>query len=256
MRQAEQLDDQTTTIGTANKHAAYIKKKSPSYVHVAERLRAKIIAGELKPGDRLPSENNISEMLNVSRTTAREAFRLLASQHLIETRRGIGGGVFVVHPTHSDIESSMHTALGLMASTGELSLDEIIEGWLMVAPVTARLATERRTDEEAERLIAMCKPLPPSASDDEWVEASLQFSRLLLAMTRNRVLPLLVRPLMHILPEYLRAQRKKSGWWEQNAKEYRKLALAIKRGDAEAASREITKHIQKYLPATERPRRR
>ncbi|MDO9487793.1 MAG: GntR family transcriptional regulator [Sphingomonadaceae bacterium] len=221
-------------------------KGTASYFHAADQMRTRIIAGQLAPGERLPPENELAAELNVSRTTAREALRLLASEKLVETKRGARGGVFIMHPTHNDLERSMDTAFGLMADTGELPIEEVIEAWLIVGPAVAGFAAERRTEEEASDLIAMSAPLPASASDAEWVTASMRFSRLLLQMTRNRLLPLLAGPLLRVLPSRLRSQRSEPGWWLRNVGEYQRLALAIQQRDSQRAIYEMTWHVRKY----------
>jgi GntR family transcriptional regulator len=57
----------------------------PRYEQVAIRLRGRISSGELNPGDRLPSENQLSTELDVSRDVARKALQLLVNEGLIES---------------------------------------------------------------------------------------------------------------------------------------------------------------------------
>ena len=67
---------------------------STGYQRLADDVRAAILTGALAPGDRLV-EADLAEQYDVSRGTVREAFRLLASQHLVETMRGRSGGTYV-----------------------------------------------------------------------------------------------------------------------------------------------------------------
>ena len=60
------------------------------YAHVADELRAAIVAGQLRPGSRLPSERALAQEFGVSRATIVSAFHLLRGEGLIETRRGAG----------------------------------------------------------------------------------------------------------------------------------------------------------------------
>jgi molybdopterin/thiamine biosynthesis adenylyltransferase/DNA-binding transcriptional regulator YhcF (GntR family) len=60
---------------------------------VAGRLAASILDGELKPGDKLPSERNLIKQLNVSRATLREALKSLSETRLIEVKQGVGSFV-------------------------------------------------------------------------------------------------------------------------------------------------------------------
>ncbi len=69
---------------------------APLYVQIAEGLMDRIESGELSPGDRLPPERDLSEMLGVNRMTLRRALRMLESQGLLARRQGIG--TYVAHP--------------------------------------------------------------------------------------------------------------------------------------------------------------
>jgi GntR family transcriptional regulator len=62
----------------------------PLYVQIADNLLDKIESGELGPGDRLPSERELSEKLSINRLTLRRAFRVLEGQGLLIRRRGSG----------------------------------------------------------------------------------------------------------------------------------------------------------------------
>ena len=60
---------------------------------IAQQIKEQIISGELKPGDKLPSENELCKMYQVSRTSVRQALANLSSLDLIETRFGDGSHV-------------------------------------------------------------------------------------------------------------------------------------------------------------------
>ena len=68
----------------------------PLYVQIAETLLDRIESGELRPGDRLPSERDLSKMLGVNRMTVRRALQVLESQGLLIRRRG--DGTYVAEP--------------------------------------------------------------------------------------------------------------------------------------------------------------
>ena len=72
--------------------------RSPSrargrYAQVAGKLRAAIVAGQLRPGVRLPSERALAGEFDVSRSTIVSAFHVLRAEGLIETRLGAGSWV-------------------------------------------------------------------------------------------------------------------------------------------------------------------
>ena len=68
---------------------------SPRHRLLAERLTTAIAVGAYSPGDRLPSERDLAELMGVSRVTVREAIRLVAGLGLLASVRGRDGGTFV-----------------------------------------------------------------------------------------------------------------------------------------------------------------
>ncbi|UAK89447.1 GntR family transcriptional regulator [Enterobacter ludwigii] len=65
----------------------------PMYRQIADALREKITAGELKPGDALPTESSLQETFSVSRVTVRQALKLLTEEQIIESIQGSGSYV-------------------------------------------------------------------------------------------------------------------------------------------------------------------
>ena len=63
---------------------------NPMYRQIADALREKISAGELKPGDALPTESSLQEAFNVSRVTVRQALKLLTEEQIVESIQGSG----------------------------------------------------------------------------------------------------------------------------------------------------------------------
>ena len=111
------------------------------YVRVARRIADLVARGEVQPGDKLPSERDLAEMLKVSRPTIREAMIALEVSGLIEVRTG--SGIYVrAHPDPS---------LDLVRDDGIGPFD-ILELRLMVEPDAAALAAERMTDAQIIRL--------------------------------------------------------------------------------------------------------
>ena len=87
---------QPPTSGTTGSPAPVahlrVQRVRPAYRQVADELRTQILAGALPAGTRLPNEAELGRAFGVSRSTAREALRVLSSQHLVETHRGVQGG--------------------------------------------------------------------------------------------------------------------------------------------------------------------
>ncbi|NRY62503.1 FadR/GntR family transcriptional regulator [Clostridium beijerinckii] len=122
------------------------KEKSLSE-SVADDILAMItIDKKFNIGDKLPNENELSTKLKVSRTTLREAIRILVAHNILEIRRG--KGTFV-----SEIKN-ITESMGLEnLSTQKLDVKDLYEMRLIFEPQTAYYAAKRATDKELERIL-------------------------------------------------------------------------------------------------------
>ena len=107
-------------------------------------LRLAIFKGELKPGDKLPTEERIAKDLKVSKVTVREALSQMESEGLIEKRRGLRGGSFVAEPNHSKISETILTYIRWAAITPE----QLAEFRMLLEPLLAAQAARNRTPED------------------------------------------------------------------------------------------------------------
>jgi DNA-binding FadR family transcriptional regulator len=108
---------------------------------VVEQIQEAIIEGHLKVGDRLPAERELKETLQTSRSTLREALRVLEQKGLIEIKLGTGGGA-VVKAVSSDLVAE---SLDLLIRSHQVSLRHIAEFRERVEGDVVILATSRMT---------------------------------------------------------------------------------------------------------------
>ena len=111
----------------------------PAYELVLDQLRRSINLGHFVPGDKLPPERDLAHQLGVSRTTVREAVRVLEGQGIVEVRRGSTGGIVVRDYDAPPAELKERLR----------EFDDVIDFRLAVEPMAARLAAERRTQARA-----------------------------------------------------------------------------------------------------------
>jgi DNA-binding FadR family transcriptional regulator len=103
-----------------------------------ERLAQSIRLGVLVEGDRLPPERELAETFGVSRVTLREAIKALRAANLVESRRGRGGGTFVVAPPHLHLGERQKIERSVAANLEDtLALRRVVE------PGAAALAASR-----------------------------------------------------------------------------------------------------------------
>ena len=117
----------------------------------AETLRAQILEEKrYQYGEKLPNENELSETLGISRTTLREAIRILISEGLLVVIRG--RGTFVADQFDQYTDSSMDVQELFKM---KVTLRDLYETRLIFEPQAAALACKRATDKEIEQILAL-----------------------------------------------------------------------------------------------------
>lgn len=117
-------------------------RKIAVHEQVVDRLRRAIHLGDYLPGDRLPSERDIADLLGVSRESVRGAIRILEDEGYVESRRGASGGLTVTALS----EPVARTAERLRADRDALL--HLMEFRRVNECLAARLAARRRTDRD------------------------------------------------------------------------------------------------------------
>lgn len=153
----------------------------PAYELVLEQLRRSIDQGHFAPGDKLPPERDLARQLGVSRTTLREAVRVLEGERAVEVRRGSAGGIIVRQrsPRAARTRARMR------------EFDEIIDFRLAVEPMAARLAAGRRTKTDVAALSRALGRLDRLAAGGaegrfgDWLRADADYHLLIARTARN-----------------------------------------------------------------------
>jgi GntR family transcriptional regulator, transcriptional repressor for pyruvate dehydrogenase complex len=111
---------------------------------IAERIVTAIALGEFVPEQRLPTERDLAVMLEVSRTTVREALQRLQAAGYVTTRRGRAGGTFVSTGTGLDADAMIRRTL----EPAWAELTEILDFRSLIEQTIARTAAQRRDDQD------------------------------------------------------------------------------------------------------------
>ena len=163
---------------------------------LADELRADITSGRLQPGERLPPEPELCVKTGVSRSTVREALRLLASQHLIVTTRGVTGGSFVAHPDAEQLGDGLATGFTLLTNSPGVGMADLLELRRALEVPAAGLAAVRRSEEHLRELRgALFDPL--TADLDTMMLAHATFHMAVIKATGNPLFELVGRPVYH-----------------------------------------------------------
>jgi GntR family transcriptional repressor for pyruvate dehydrogenase complex len=177
-----------------------------------EEFRRQIVTGVLRPGDRLPAETELSSHYGVSRNTAREALRAVASQGLLELKRGVAGGTFVAVPHPERVSGMLQTGLALLAGSAHLTVGALVEAREMFEVPAAELAALRRTDDE---LTAIRESLynPRTIHPATAFGHTRDFHRAVLRAAHNPLLEIVAEPVYEVLNgRFVRARSVRRVW--------------------------------------------
>jgi len=122
-----------------------VPKNRKLYMLVVDQIQNLIENQQLKPGDKLPSERDLSVELGLSRSTIREAMTALEIMGLIEVRSGLG--TFVAECIQDDTED-----MSDITENDSISPSDIFEARIILEPQLAKLASQRATSEDLDNL--------------------------------------------------------------------------------------------------------
>ena len=215
---------------------------------VEDRIRRAILDGELKRGERLPSEAELARQFAVSRTTVREALRSLSTQNFIEKVPGAGGGSFVRAVDHEALSEILSESMKNLLSLGSIAADEVqsVREYLEVPAV--RLAAGHRGPEdlaqlheiiERQKLVRVTDPSVPQLDVD--------FHSAIARASGNRVLGSFVQALHEqTMPVRFLDLSEEVG--AETVLQHLQIVKAIEAGDADAAQEAMVTHLR-YLQA-------
>jgi DNA-binding FadR family transcriptional regulator len=219
-----------------------IDVRAPAYRVLADDLRAQITSGRLRPGDRLPTEPQLCRDCGVSRSTVREALRLLASQHLIVTTRGVSGGSFVAHPSPEQLSATLATGVRLMQLSSTVESGHLLDVRAMVEDGTVRKASLRHKPEHLE---AIRETLFDPWHDDleRMVILHPQFHRAIVTACENPVLELISAPLHGISNIRNLVAHLGRDFWIRVDADHRSILDSIEARDPDRAAAACARHL-------------
>jgi DNA-binding FadR family transcriptional regulator len=224
---------------------------------VSDQLRALILSGHLPPGTRLPSEQALTKQFGVSRATIREALNALATESLIESKKGVKGGSFVTTPSAGHVTDTLSFGVQLLSQTNDVTLDDLLEVRQCLEVPATGMAAHRRSDEDIEVLRASLQPEDhdPLSVGEQFVK-NRSFHGTILAASRNTLLSIAAEPIFSLLQTRLARAALGPDFHQCIHDHHSQIADAIVAGDAEEAERLMAEHLLWLRPHHERVWRR
>lgn len=211
-----------------------------AHEYVAEQIRRHIALRLIKPGESLPSERELATLFGVGRPTIQHALRLLEADHLVEARRGRGGGTFVSEPAEDAVAMEELMARVLRQRK---EIEELMAYRRVLEPAVAREAatTRRRADVSAMR--KALRAMTQSESEAEVMRHDTEFHISLARGTRNRFMEAAIEEQRLRLNDAISLLPESDTWHRRISGEHEAIVEAIEARDADAAESAMELHV-------------
>lgn len=220
-----------------------VRKLRPAYLQIAEQIRELIMRGGILPGEQLPSEAQMSANFGVSRNTTREALRMLSSQGLVQTSRGVGGGTFIAIPELSFVQDNIENGLGMMSGGNQLTQQELFETRLVLEIPAARWAAERRSDDDLERIRIAAASVERGQVTAERADHSVDFHQAVMEAAGNRLMSLIAPPVWRVFASCAKATDGQPHLWHDIDHDHADILHHIEHRDPDAAAEAMRIHL-------------
>ncbi|MEX0313973.1 MAG: FadR/GntR family transcriptional regulator [Allomuricauda sp.] len=177
-----------------------IAKRESLSSHVEAELTKAIRQGQYQPLQKIPTENELCSIFNVSRTVVREAIKGLNAKGIVDVRKG--SGVYVSEMSIQNASETLNLFFGL-ASDQDVIL-HTINSRAMIEPMIAAKSAVIRTENHIALLCENMEKMRQCPLENKTQEAELdnQFHRILLDCIDNPVIHLLVDPIFNLMPKF------------------------------------------------------
>jgi DNA-binding FadR family transcriptional regulator len=203
-----------------------------------------IASGQLRPGDRLPSEHEQARGFRVSRAAVREALRSLVEMGLVTTVQGRGGGSFVNSVDADPVARNLGDAMDVLLHLDAINIAELLEARRALEGICVRLAAARRSEAHLRAIAQVVEDAAdPELSTEAWLEHDVRFHRAVATSAENRVLMVPLSALHAIVQPRLNEAIRPLIVRADIDAEHGAILAAIRERDADAASAAVERHI-------------
>ncbi len=215
-----------------------VVRRNKVYEEVAKQIE-RLILKKLKPGDKLPAERELAELLRVSRSSVRDAIRGLELKGLVEPRQGAGT---IVRETSSELAADPFT--NALKRRRELVSELLDFRKMLEPPLAARAATHATADQISEMEEILQRQEGKQAQGDAAVAEDAEFHYSIALASDNSVVLKVIDTLMDLLRDTRERSLQLEGRPQKSLAGHRRILAAIKRHDAEAAKSAMRRHIE------------
>lgn len=214
---------------------------------LADQLRERILRGEFVEGTALPPEREIVIQTRMSRTTVREALRILEVQGLVRIKTGRAGGAFVQRPGGDSVASSV----SLVIRGRQVRLAALLETREAIEPACAQLAAKYRTEADLDRLEAANEAIAAAGDSlEDFLKANVDWHVGVAVASHNELLNGFMAALSRSIFTATNNQGFVNAEVRRTAEQaHKSVTAAIRASDPEAAARRMRRHVHGYAEA-------
>lgn len=209
----------------------------PAPQHAVQRIQQMILKGDIKPGERLPSQRDLSSALGLSRTSLREAISVLETLGFVRSEPG--RGVFVCQRGQSETVPDWRFS-------SRFSEADVYQARLCIEPETAALAAIRLEPRQLKELRRLLERMRIAFEKQAFVEAGAadrDFHYLILESSENRMLIEIWNYMAPVLEESQRRPFVKVALVWETVKEHEELLAALEQRNPQLAHQQMRRHL-------------
>lgn len=213
-------------------------RRDKVYEGVAKQIE-RLILKKLRPGDKLPSERELAEMLRVSRSSIRDAIRSLELMGMVEPRQGAGT---IVREISSE---SMVNPLANALKRQEELIAELLDFRLMLEPQLAACAATRVSPDEISEMEEILERQEKKLrAGESTIGEDSEFHYAIALASGNSVVLKVLDTLMDLLRDSRERSLQTEGRPQKSLASHRRILAALKRNNAGAATVAMRTHIE------------
>jgi GntR family transcriptional regulator, transcriptional repressor for pyruvate dehydrogenase complex len=224
-------------------------QKSSAAGKVFETLYEMIASGQFKPGEILPSQDDLALRFGVSRNTLREAIHKLSAMGLLLPAQGVGTVVQPLSP--AGFLDSLDGRLLL----DSLTVREFVEARICVERTTVRLAVSRSGPQDAKRLREIIRSQKQASEDGDvhgFIRQDVAFHMELARMSDNRVLLKFLQTIWGMLHEFITEVSGLPGAIQDAMRFHSDILAALSAKDPDSAEEKMLRHLLDVVRRIER----
>jgi GntR family transcriptional regulator, transcriptional repressor for pyruvate dehydrogenase complex len=219
-------------------------KETRIYEDIADQILEAILRGDLKPTDKLPSENELGQIFGVSRVTVREAIRSLEQMGILEVRQGSRGGSYIREIVLDDVAIQ----IGRILRMTNMKFFHLAEARSFLEQMALRKLKSARIDdldfEELDSNISTAETHFRNGRHKKRLLADFHFHAKIAEMTDNPIIILMHKTIVDLSMFFFEKVTPTNSMIEKTLEDHRKIVDLMKKGDFEQACEFCAEHIQ------------